>query len=520
MATLKKSSPLNREDGGALYEQLADRIEGLIADGVMLPGDRVPSVRKLKQQFGVSMSTVLEACRLLEDRGLVTARPQSGHYVRENPAMKLEEPSESRPSHEAVKVDRVMSLKLKLSIEDESILQLGAAVPSTNDFPQKTINRLIGQSLRDESELAHKYNTPRGVEAFRKAVCKRMMYAGISAGPDDVLVTNGAKESVYLALKAVTKPGDTVAVESPTYFDLIVTLESLHLKILPLATNPRDGVSFDCLGGALQKKQVQAVVLITNYSNPLGVCMSDSRKKALAAMMERHDVPLIEDDICGDLCFGDERAKTVKAYDKSDHVIYCSSFSKTISPGLRVGWMVPGKYQSKVEQIKLAINQAAPTLGQLAISKYLNGGGYERHLRKLRKLYQQQTSLMLQYISQSFPEGTKVSKPSGGHVLWVEMPEGVDSMKLHDEAIREGIAIAPGPIFSPREDDFLNCMRINTGLPWSERIEPAIQRLGELAVEQLWRNGVRKKAVKRKPCKCEPVVSHKLDDNVVMGNRH
>ncbi|QDU35005.1 putative HTH-type transcriptional regulator YdcR [Poriferisphaera corsica] len=497
--TLKKNSPLTRGEGGALYEQLADRIEGMIVEGVLLPGDRVPSVRKLKQQFGVSMSTVLEACRLLEDRGLVSARPQSGHYVRENvTGKKLDEPSDSRPKARAVKVDRAMSLKLKLSIEDESILHFGAAVPNTNCFPQKTMNRLIGQALREESELVHKYNTPRGVEEFRKAVCKRMMYGGISVGPEDVLVTNGTKESVYLALKAVTKPGDTVAVESPTYFDLIVTLESLHLKILPLATSPRDGVNFDSLGKALQMKQIQAVVLITNFSNPLGVCMSDSRKKALAGMLERYDVPLIEDDIYGDLCFGEERPKTVKAYDKCDHVIYCSSFSKTISPGMRVGWIVPGKYQAKVEQIKLAINQAAPTLGQIAMAKYLNGGGYERHLRKLRKVYQQQTGLMLQYLSQYFPEGTKVSQPTGGHVLWVEMPVGVDSVRLHDEAIKEGIAIAPGPIFSPREEDFLNCMRINTGLPWSERIEPAIKRLGELAVEQLWRSGVRKKAVPRK----------------------
>jgi DNA-binding transcriptional MocR family regulator len=475
---------LEQSQDKSLYEQVADRIQRLIAEGTLQVGDRLPSVRKLHEQWSVSISTVLEAYRLLEDRGFIAARPQSGYYVKQSVLKAPGEPQQTAPPRKAHSVDNSLSFQVICSIRDSQTIKLGAAIPSMELLPIAALNRLMGQILRQHQTIAHAYDVPPGCEPLRHEVARRLMDTGCSVTPDEIVTTNGTFESVFLSLRAVTQPGDTVVIESPTYYGLLEALEILHLKALELPTHPRDGICLSDLEAVLQKKRIAACALVSNFSNPLGTCMSDDRKKQLVELLAKHEVPLIEDDIYGDLYFEGGRPKAMKAFDRHGLVLYCSSCSKTLSPGLRVGWVVAGRYQAKVEQLKWVINQTTAIAPQLTIAAFLSNGGYDRHLRQLRRAYQSQMLRMTQAICDYFPPETCVTRPNGGHVLWIELPKEFDSLALYETALQHHVSIAPGIIFSP-SGSYNNCFRLNTGLPWSEDIDRAMQKLGQLIRQQM-----------------------------------
>lgn len=484
--SLSNLSPLETNTTMPLYEQVADRLHRLILDGTLTPGDRLPSVRKLKKQLSVSMSTVLEAYRLLEDRGIITARPQSGYYVKTTALDLPEEPSQSTPSCRSCPVDMSSVLHVLKLWHDPDVINLGAAFPGMEHLPLNTLNRLMGQVMRADPMMVHSYGMVPGCEPLRRELAKRMLDAGCSITPDQVVTTAGATEAYYLAMRATTQPGDTVAIETPTYFSLLEAMNSLGLNALELPTHPRDGLSLTALESAFQKHGVDACLLVSNFSNPLGSCMGDRKKKALVNLLNRYDVPLIEDDIYGDLAFDGDRPKAIKAFDTEGRVIYCSSVSKTLSPGLRVGWCIPGRYQSSIEKMKLVTSHMTAHAPQLAVAAFFANGGYDRHLRHLRRVYHQQMNRMLQAILDYFPAETRVTRPNGGHVLWVEISGGFDAIALFEEAISHRISIAPGPMFSA-SDEFQNCFRLNTGLPWTDEVDQAMKILGHLAKKQLAR---------------------------------
>lgn len=478
-------SPLQPTDK-PLYEQVAERIQALIREGTLKPGDRLPSVRKLKQQLSVSMSTVLEAYRLLEDRGFIVARPQSGYYVKTTALALPEEPSQSMPPLQVRPVDISLMLRLlRMDLSPETI-HLGAAVPGVEHFPINTLNRLMGQVMRQNPMAVHTYNTVPGCEPLRREVAKRMLNAGCSITPDQIVATAGTTEACYIALRTVTQPGDTVAIESPAYYAVLEAMNSLGLNVLELPTHPRDGISLSALQSALENQSIAACMLVSNFSNPIGSCMSDRNKKALVDLLNHHDVPLVEDDVYGDLNFEGSRPKAIKAFDTEGRVLYCSSVSKTLSPGLRVGWCIPGRYQQQVEHNKVVVSHMTATAPQLAVAAFFANGGYDRHLRTLRRIYQQQMNRMLQAILDYFPAETRVTRPQGGHVLWVEIPGDFDALELFEAAVQHHISIAPGPMFSA-SNSYQNCFRLNTGLSWSDEIDQAMKTLGHLAKKQLAR---------------------------------
>jgi DNA-binding transcriptional MocR family regulator len=261
-------------------------------------------------------------------------------------------------------------------------------------------------------------------------------------------------------------------------------LESLHLKALEIPTHPKEGICLEDLEAALKEGKISACALVTNFSNPLGSCMGDRKKKQLVELLNRYDVPLIEDDIYGELQFEGARPKAVKAFDTEGRVLYCTSVSKTLSPGLRIGWAAAGRYQVKVEQLKMSLNWMTSVPAQLTVAAFLSNGGYDRHLRHLRRAYQAQMNRISQAICEYFPAETKVSRPEGGYVLWLEMPESFDAMAFYEEALQHNISIAPGMMFSP-SGSYRNCFRLNCGIPWTEEIHQAIQKLGYLAKRQL-----------------------------------
>jgi len=478
-------TPIDLAPGEILYKQVADRLQRLITEGTLKPGDRLPSVRKLRQQLSVSTSTVLEAYRLLEDRGLILTRPQSGYYVKQTALRVLQEPAPSQPPPQAHDIDLPWTFRVINSIQQTELIQLGAAIPAMTFLPTAQLNRLMGKLLREQPMLTHTYGPPAGCEELRSEFAKRMLDAGCSVSPEQLVITNGANEAIFLSLKALTQPGDTIALESPTYFAMLEALKTLQLRALTLPTHPRDGISLPHLEKACQTQAVRAVLLVSNFSNPLGSCMGDRAKKHLVELLNRYQIPLIEDDAYGELTFEGRRPKAIKAFDTENRVLYCSSVSKTLSPGLRIGWCAGGRYHPSISKLKSIINQGTALAPQLTVAAFLANGGYDRHLRQLRRVYQTQMTRLQQAIYDDFPAETCVSRPTGGHVLWLEMPPNFDALRLHEEALDRKISIAPGIVFSASGQCYRNCFRLNAAIPWSAEVDQAMKTLGYLAKKQL-----------------------------------
>lgn len=482
---MKKTAPLNAASQATLYEQVADRVVALVERGTLRPGDRIPSVRKMHDQLSVSVSTVLEAYRQLEARGVIEARPQSGYFVKRRASAAVHEPAPSAPSRKANPVDvRSLATRLRQALSQPNMIRLGAAVPAPAFLPLSRFNRSLARTMRWHPEAVHDFDPPPGLLKLRQQIAQRMMNAGCALSPEDIVTTAGATEALQIALRAVTKPGDVVAVESPTYYCLLETLEALNLRAVELPTCPRTGVTADEIDAVLKQRRIAAVVLIANFSNPLGSCVPDDEKRRIVDLLASHGVPLIEDDVYGDLAHDGQRPKALKAFDDAGNVLYCNSFSKTISPGLRVGWCAAGRYAEQVQQLRVISSQATATLPQMALAEYLAGGGHDQHLRRVRRQYREQADRFVDAVAAFFPQGTRVTKPAGGHVIWVEMPRGCDSLKLHDAACEHNISIAPGPLFTSGQG-YVNCLRLNAGIVWDARVEAAIDTLGQLASAQL-----------------------------------
>jgi DNA-binding transcriptional MocR family regulator len=467
----------NRTD--YLYERVVDEISHLVDQGTLRAGDRIPSIRKLSSKDGISVSTVLQAYLVLENKGIIEARPQSGYYVKSHRDLPAEpKPTHPPPTVTAVGVSQLVS-QVFHAARDPRVTDLGAATPSPGLLPIKRLNRIVGTLMRRYDPAAINYDFPPGYEPLRRQIAKRSPEFGSSLTADDIITTNGAMEAVNLCIRAVAKAGDIIAIESPTYFGFLQIIESLGMKAVEIPTHARNGILLDELEQLIRRHKIKACLLCTNLSNPLGSSMPDKNKKELVELLARREIPLIEDDIYGDLCFAPLRPKTAKAYDKKGLVLLCSSFSKTVAPGFRVGWAAPGRFRSEVERLKFMNTMATATLPQMTISEFLENGGYDRHLRRLKKRFADQMRFVTDLVSQRFPKETKVTRPAGGYLLWVELPKRVNSLRLHAEALRQNISIAPGPMFSPK-NRYENFIRLSCGQTESERIEEAIAKLGRI----------------------------------------
>lgn len=464
-----------------LYEQVANSIRRLIEEGSLKPGDRVPSVRRLSRHQGVSISTVLQAFMLLENGGLIEARPQSGFYVRARTSLLPPEPRVTNPpkTTSMVSVDDLV-LKVYEAARNPSIIPLGAACAQSNLFPAAKLMRLMGSLGRRVGSKINDYDLPPGLLELRRQLARRTLDLGCRLTSDDIITTCGCTEAVALCLQSVAGPGDTIAVESPTYYGFLRMIQSLKMKAVEIPTDPRTGMQVEALDNMLRKKNIKAVLVMSSFHNPLGSCMPDENKRKLVEVITRHDVPLIEDDIYGDLAFAAHRPVAAKAYDKKGLVMLCSSFSKTLAPGFRVGWVAAGRYQHLVMSHKSSLSLATPTPLQWTLAEFLQSGGYDHLMRGLRKTFEHQVQRMSESVGRNFPSGTRVSRPLGGFVIWVEMPESVNAMRLFKEAIDAGISLAPGPIFSARQG-FGNFIRLNCGHQWTDRIDRAVATIGKLA---------------------------------------
>lgn len=470
------------------YEELAEFVAGLVENGALLPGSRAPSLRRLSSERRASLSTALQAYQLLEDRGILEARPRSGFYVARRPTASLEAPAASKPPQTPSPVAISASvLKLLEYAADPRLVPLGCAIPSAELLAAGRLDRFLARAARTKGVAYNVYTRPKGDPQLRQEISRRALRWGQGVSPEDIVVTCGCTEALVLALKAVSCPGDTIAIESPTYFGLLHVLEALELKVLELPTDPEAGIDLLALERAFNRKSVVACLLSSSFNNPLGCTMPDGKKLDLLRLLAERGVPLIEDDVYGDIYFGAERPKPFVALDPAANAIYCSSFSKTIAPGYRIGWLASGRYVESVLEHKLASTLSSPALPQAALADFLSSGGYDSHLRRIRRTFAGNIDQMTRAVARSFPPGTRVSRPSGGFVLWVGLPEPGDSRALLDEALKRGVCFAPGDMFSAT-GRYRHYLRLSCGHGWDRRIEAGLETIGALATAQAGRS--------------------------------
>ncbi len=470
-----------------VYQKLAALLEGMIQSKSLRPGDRVPSVRQFSLQQRVSVPTALQAYATLEKRGVIEARPKSGFYVSPRPSNRIPEPQGPAGAPKITTFSTTDPFESLLADHARSkLVPLGAALPSPTLLPGLKLSRTLSTIARRLGPDGVYYDVAPGNEGLRREIARRSLEYGCALKPEEIVVTVGATEAVSLALRVACKPGDTVVVESPTYFGLARMLREMKLKALPVPVNSATGIDLDALKRALRRNRVAACVLIPSFHNPVGFVMPDDHKKAAVEMLTARGIPIIEDDIYGDLQHQGQRPRCMKAFDPDGGVMLCSSYSKTLAPGYRVGYIVPGRWHSSVMALKQVSTLCGATLPTLAVAEFLKNGGYDRYLRSVRQAYRQQVERMRAALVESFPEGIAMTRPQGGFLLWCQLPSQVDSLQLSTQARAAGISIAPGPLFAP-DGGFRNFIRLNCGHPWSVELERSVGILGHLVKRMMSR---------------------------------
>lgn len=463
-----------------LYQQLADHLTVLIRQGALKPGDRVPSVRETSRERGMSPATVIHAYELLEGGGYIEARARSGYYVGtqwNTPALQLRT---SRPSPRSTLLD-VSELVFEVleSLRNRNVVPMGSAFPSPTLFPLPKLASVLSTSARQMDPWSTVEDLPGGSAELRRQISRRYLRAGATVSPDEIVVTSGALEALNLALQSLTRPGDLVAVESPAFYGCLQAVEALGLKAIEIPTHPAHGIDLAGLAQILDKHPVRACWFMTSFQNPLGALVPEESRKELVQLLELHDVPLIEDDVYAELYFGSRRPKSTKAFDQKGLVLNCGSFSKSLAPGYRIGWVAAGRFARTVGRRKVMSSLSTNIPAQNAIALYLRQGGYDRHLGVLRRTFAAQQKSALQALHAHLPPGFTVTQPQGGYFLWLELPAHVDAIDVHRKALGQGFSVAPGPIFSARRE-FAHCLRLNYGHEWTAASERAIKALGAI----------------------------------------
>ncbi len=459
-----------------LYRQVADKIKTLIIQGTLKNGEKVPSVRGLSRDLGISINTVKEAYLYLENHNYIISKPQSGFYVN-NLNMDFSYTSKiDQQSLNPLKVSlcRIYSSQL---VDGNCPPEVELAISSINSKyrPKHKLAECYQNVFKSYGDEALNYCMPPGYLPLREQIAIQLIRGGIKVNPEEIIITSGCTDAVTLALMATCKPGDTVALESPMYFNFLQICEDLELNVIEIPNNRDKGLSLDTLKYVIEYHNIKAFISIPNCNNPIGSVMSIDQKKELVTCLEEYNIPLIEDDTYGEIYYTDSRPLTCKSFDKTGNVIYCASFSKNVAPGLRIGWVIPGINYNKIEKKKLLYTLGVSGVSQIALSCYLKEGGYERHNRKLRNIMKMQIKEMISYIRLIFPKGTEVAMPEGGVVLWVKCSEKINTIDIYNIVKEKGIFFAPGPIFT-LTNKYNNYLRFNAGT-WNERVKMALNEI-------------------------------------------
>lgn len=463
-----------------LYQEVANEIGNLIEKGEYKPNEKIPSLRTTKERYSISLATAVQAYQILEERGVIESRPKSGYFVCNREPDRRYEPDVSRPASTPTPVNVAqLAMSLVTETRQTGLVKLGAAVPESSLLPLGNLSRTMAGVARRHYLAPAAYANVQGSKALRVQIARLMREAGVQCGAEDIVITNGCLEALTLALRCVANRGDIIAIESPTYFGVLQVIESLGMKALEISTNVNSGVVVSALEQALSNRQIKACMLMPSFNNPTGATMSEASKRQVVTLLEKHQIPIIEDDVYGSLSYVLPRPKAIKSYDDTNNTLYCSSFSKTIAPGLRLGWIIPGKYIDEVKYQKFLDNIGTAIHSQLTMAEFLGKGSYRRTLRHASRVYHQRMILFRNWILEYFPTGTKISDPQGGFLLWVELPKRYQSQIIYRDAMKMKIAITPGILFSA-QGQYKNHLRLSCGAVEGEKLRKAILKLSKI----------------------------------------
>ncbi|HHT8351647.1 TPA: PLP-dependent aminotransferase family protein [Raoultella ornithinolytica] len=460
------------------YRRIAELLRLTLTSGALRTGDRIISARKLAEREQVSLPTALEALRYLEAEGLIIARPRSGYFVHQIISAGERPGTASLPVPVPVTMSAIA--RSLFGSAEARLVPLGAALPDPAWLPVDTLQRALQTAGRRLDARGQSYSLPPGRADLRRKIAARAAQWGALFGADDLIITAGATQALRLALRAVCQPGDAVAIEQPAYFGTLLLLEDLGLKALQIPTAPVEGLLLAPLEEALQRHRPAAVLASPTVQNPLGASMPVARKRDLVALLAGMGIPLIEDDVYGDLAGDAQRPPACKAFDRCGNVIYCSSLSKTLAPGWRIGWIAAGRYHSTVLQARMAGEWAGAPLIEAAASELLASGDYDRHLRQLKLRIAQGMQAIIAQVETSFPPGTRVAAPEAGFLIWVKLPSKIDALEVHRRALALGIGVSPGPLFSPGAAELQNFLRLNGANEPTRHLLKAVEQLGRL----------------------------------------
>jgi DNA-binding transcriptional MocR family regulator len=463
-----------------LYQHIANDLTTAIHNGVYAIDERLPSLRYVSEQYEVSMATAIQAYQILETDGLIWSRPKSGYFVNAWASEHLAAPDITKPKSLPTEVSvGHLAMSLVAESRQQGLIKLGAAVPEPDLLPLASLSRSLAGIARRKYIAPASYEDAQGNIDLRKQIVHLMREAGVNCSADDIIITNGCLEALGLALRVVAKSGDTIAIESPTYFGILQVIESLGMKALEISTHATTGIDPEALKQAIKKRKIAACILMPTFNNPLGSTMPKENIKQVVELLHNNNIPLIEDDVYGALSYDSRRPKAAKAYDNNNNVLYCSSFSKTIAPGLRIGWILAAKYQEQTKYQKFLDNICTSIHPQLTLAEFLSKGGYRRCIRHSASIYRQRMDQFRRWVSEAFPTGTRITNPKGGFLLWVELPAKYDTLVLYRKAMAKKIAITPGILFSA-QGQYKNHIRLSCGAVDAEQARKAISALARL----------------------------------------
>ncbi len=457
------------------YETIFNRLKTQIENGLFNPNQRFYSIRYLMESETISLATANRVFQELESERLIYSQSRSGYFVSED------------IQGEALQVtlasnlpdQKVSHLNFPTNSQQKKKISFESAVLDEAFTPKSLLNRIL-VSISKSENLAHaRLIPPPGLTDLRRGIARLMQTRGVVCRPDDVLITAGDGAAFELALRAVTNPGDSVAIESPTYFGILQAIEKVGLNAIEILTDPHNGICLNDLRDVVHKNRIACVFLNPTLHNPLGFTMSNENRRLLMNFLNMKKIVLIEDDVFYDLYDEKNQLRPIKSFDEKGIVIYCSSFSKVISPGYRIGWCLPGIFYKKIEYQMLNSNLSHSSLPQIILSEFLKKGYYDKHIKILKKRLSNYSSVIFMLVIKNFPSGTRVSRPAGGYIFWIELPTILDTNKICAAALTKGISITPGQIFSASSIGSTT-FRICLGCPLTRDVISAIECLGSI----------------------------------------
>ncbi len=461
------------------YETLVVQIREQIEHKIWGIGDKLPSLRKQAELSGMSLMTVLNAYQTLESQGWITSHARSGYFVA--PQVHYTEPKVSGQevqSTETVDINDFIFDILQAS-KTPNIVGFGSVYPDPKLYPRTQINKSLMSAASHMPISSLLDNLPPGNENLRHIIAQRYAAMGMNIPEQEIVITAGALEALNLSLQAVTEPGDWVVIESPTFYGALQSLQRHNLRALSVRTHPQTGIDLEALAKVLQSHKVKACWLMTNHQNPLGSTMPLEKKQRLIELLTEHNVYLIEDDVYNELYFSGRKPMPAKAFDPRGMTLHCSSFSKSLVAGYRIGWVAAGNKALDIQKIQLMSTLSTSAPIQLALANYLTSRHYESHLKRLRRKLEQRKFAMWQAVRDEFPASVEVNYSEGGYFLWVELPANLDATKLYHVALKQNISIAPGAMFSVN-NQFAHCFRLNASLECTEPVKRAIKQLAQM----------------------------------------